>query len=368
MSRLKLFNDDALYAEILEEAVNNRNSHELVSVGATGPIADRFGPTLPVWIYPLRFEHNLNKAIGLLDRCESLRADLRQTSISFLSLRSMEGLLSNIDDQSYLEFHKEYSSRIDLDLQRKIIAKKHAESIVDLSDYLKAVEVGSRIVFGMSPEGPPLPGDSEDLLAIRNWLRSIINNYRIISKRSHSVVIPISLKWEKNSDETAFLVPGWKTNDNNTRAHSANIESGNELVFDASESYAFSQIKNRSPRLNRIGARTIDFRSSSQEESHAGSARPRFGVTWELSLQDTGPGILLGSHIGSDRYKPVETKFSSTPGSNDVNNVLWNSSASLHGYDPIQEWKIVARNDLNRQGLGNLYDIVLYFDVTYIES
>ena len=318
------------------------------------------GPrNIPEYISKLHIERNLNMAIDCLDAVDKLLAEYRAYKQNEVVRNYIKAVLEDIDSDEASEQHEALVQELNLNeyLENHTIRLGH--KIVDLLDYLAAVEYGHTALFKTpAPSEPAI--ELGPLARTREVIRHYLLAFKELKTREREKIITISLKCALNV-KGAPLASGWGKRD------SGGTLAKNNSCFDLC---LYELTKDVDARINRIGVTIID-KESGMRRAPSKTANPDCLKHRNIKIQYDGNG--------TSEYAPEDSRaaqahtlgqidFGSVPGTWGPNNITWATSSALLNSPLRKKWKLLIEKEgivqyvFNR----NVQDILVHFHVSHL--
>lgn len=306
------------------------------------------------WINPLLFHKNLNTAIDCLESYENLLAK-ELSLISYLVTNNFySSNLKNINGD--IKTHNELLKIDNIEKIIKTLNYRKVKKVFDLIEYTKASKLGGNLLFGINNI---YNNDLIGIHRIREDLRSLLIESKVLGTKTQETIIPISAKFTKDVNN-AFVVKELeiiKYEKFTKRADLKSTINSKSIIFDMTNHSILEKIGNS--QLLRIGIEVIDDYACRTEDELKDWGKSY----WNFELEDGENGFKLSNKLGDNR-QIENTLFNNVQGSKQ-GKVIWSNNDSLTNINCNRKWKLnLLGNTLT--DIHNIKDILLHFHISYI--
>lgn len=328
------------------------------------------GAKLPRWIQPLHFESNLNTALEALKAVDALVTEYRSLILSEMHSRFVGlELIRHYGDEPQADIGQfmQLTKSLNYKSIKAGLEFRISKRMIDLIEYSKAAKIGAKVLFEIDEDDIEVEGlndsDYPDVLSkLREPLRRLAEEYRILATSMSEELIPVSLKHGK--DHSGNFVANW-TGDSETSQQNHTTGLGqSELTIDLR---SFDKLVPRH-RVLKMGIQIIDKDADKlikRTQPDTTEYQDDMPGMWSLEIAP----IDQTQHFGEARnyHHTIFNKMSlsNVLGGRHTESLVWINDPSLLNSNGNKKWKIKIKSNTHEEKTYNeIRDIFLYFHVS----
>ncbi|MEZ8686351.1 hypothetical protein AB6D53_01915 [Vibrio splendidus] len=306
-------------------------------------------------INPLDFTANLNTAIVLADNTQKLIQTGYALDDNQLRIQTY---LKTLGVDTHLD---ELQTRTEK--QKKQLERQCQRVVADLANFTKAARVGLHTLLEITDNQKPDPGlsDFENLMESLHRLRE---HYRNKESNITDHIIPVSLRFAKDTDGNYILPDGKLSINSNSRYKNATVLNLTHegCTVDLTNCAAFRRFINSTSKLwvRDVGAQ-VNIKTAHEDTASM--------ETLSLSLSPDG-GVPLTGVANLPAHKAKTLHLTGCLNTKSEPRPTWAGHPSIIGFSPMRKWTVMFNphsllsSPLADSGAsGQLLDVILYFHV-----